>query len=119
MKESRCTTYKNQCTRSIKNKNMKLDFLLIEMFSFRYAGKCEVFIHTRKDKYELVHQGIHIVEDIYTFSPNYIARYKFDSLYQAIQAFNLTVRIICSSIDWFSPETFIGTAIYDELFIKD
>lgn len=119
MKELRPTTYKNQRSRSIKNRNMKLDFLLMEMFSFRYAGKAHVFIHTRKDKFELVHQGVHLVEDIYTFSPNYIARYKFDSLYQAIQAFNLSVRIICSSMDWFSPGLFIGTVVYDELFIKD
>lgn len=119
MKESRPSTYKNNRSRSIKNRNMKLDLLLMEMFSFRYAGKCHVFLHTRKDKIELVFQGVHLVEDIYTFSPNYIARYKFDSLYQAIQAFNLSVRIICSSMDWFSPELFIGSAVYDELFITD
>lgn len=111
-------TMSNKKTRSIKRKNMKLDLLLMNMFSFSYAGKCHVFIHTRYDKYELVTDKVHIVEDIFTFSPNYIARYKFDTLYQAILAFNKVVSIIVSSMDWFNPELFNGTVIYDEIFLK-
>lgn len=105
--------------KSIKNKNVELGILLQRMFSFSYAGKAEVFIYKQYDKFVLVQQGVHLVEDIYTFSPNYIARFKFDSLYQAICGFNKTVQIITDSMDWYNADCFKGSALYDELFIKD
>lgn len=118
-KEVRHSEYKKPLKQSLKNKNMKLDLLLMQMFNFRYAGKCNIFIHTRRDKFELVHDGVHIVEDLFTFSPNYLVRFKFDSLYDAISAFNLSVRIVTSSMDWYSTECFKGQKIYDEIFYKD
>lgn len=105
--------------KSIKNKNIETGILLQRMFSFTYAGKAEVFIYKQYDKFVLVHQGVHLVQDIYTFSPNYIAKFKFDSLYQAIIAFNKTVQIITDSMDWYNSDCFKGSAVYDELFIKD
>lgn len=104
---------------SIKNKNMTMDHLLMRMFNFDYAGKCSVFLHKRGNDFELVHQGVHLVDDIFTFSPNYIKRYKFESLYLAILAFNRTVQIITSSMDWYEAGMFGTNRVYDELFIKD
>lgn len=118
-KKSYSTTQKQIKKRNIKNKNQKLDLLLQQMFSFQYAGKANIFIHTRYDKFELVISGVHIVEDIYCFAPHYKKCYKFESLYTAIKAFNTVVLIIVSSMDWFTPETFKGTSIYDEIFFKD
>lgn len=106
-------------SQSFKNKNIKTDLLLMQMFDFTYAGKAHVFIHKSRDKYELVHQGVHLVEDIYTFSKNYTARYKFESLYMAIVAFNHSVQIITSSMDWYNPDCFEGYQVYDEIFLKD
>lgn len=105
--------------RNITNKNMKTDLLLQYCFNFQYAGKCTVFIHTRRDKFELVHQGVHLVQDIFTFSPNFTARFEFDTLYQAILAFNKTVQILTSSMDWYDPKVYKNNNIYKELFIKD
>ena len=119
MNEIRMSPYIKQPKKSIKNRNMSLDMLLMTMFNFQYAGKANIYIHTRYNKFELVHQGVHIVEDIFLFSPNYVKRYKFDSLYQAIKAFNLSVQIVTSSMDWFNPEAFKGTQLYDEIFFKD
>lgn len=116
MKEVKQLPYVKNKRRSFKNKNQSLDMLLQQMFNFQYAGKVNIFIHTRYDKFELVHDGVHIVEDVFVFSPHYVKRFKFDSLYQAICAFNLSVRIICNSMDWYSPEVFKGSAIYDEVF---
>lgn len=109
----------NQKKRCIKNKNMKLDLFLMSAFTFEYAGKCHVFIHTRRNKFELVHQGVHIVEDIYTFSPNYISRYLFDDLYHAILAFNKSVMLIVNTMDWYKPDLFVPYINYEEVFIKD
>lgn len=92
----------------------------MQCFDFVYAGKAHVFIHTRYDKYELVVTGVHIVEDIYTFAPNYKKRYVFEKLYTAIKAFNVVCSIILNNnLDWYSPELFETREIYNELFIKD
>lgn len=113
------STQKQLKKRSIKNHNQKLEILLQKMFSFQYAGKANIFIHTRYDNFELVIQGVHIVENIYCFAPNFTKRYKFESLYTAIKAFNIVVSIIVSSMDWFTPEVFKGSMLYDEIFFKD
>lgn len=118
MKEFHCTSVKNN-KRSIKNKNMSTDLLLMSMFRFDYAGKAQVFIHKRFDKFELVVSGVHIVEDIYAFSKNYTKRYKFNSLYYAVLGFNTVVQIITNSMDWFNKECFQGSEVYNELFIED
>ena len=106
--------------KSIKNKNVSKDLLIMQCFDFVYAGKAHVFIHIRYDKYELVVTGVHIVEDIYIFSPNYKSRYLFDKLYTAIRAFNIVVGILVNgSMDWYSPDLFETRELYNELFIKD
>lgn len=118
IKNSLGSTQKKIKKRSIKNRNQKLDILLQQMFNFQYAGKANIFIHTRYDNFELVIQGVHIVENIYCFAPNFVKRYKFESLYTAIKAFNIVVSIVASSMDWFTPEVFKGSAIYDEIFFQ-
>lgn len=118
-KEIHCVTSKKTKKRCIKNKNQKLDLLLMQMFDFTYAGKCHIFLHTRFDKFELVVDGVHIVENIYCFSPHYKKYYQFEKLYTAIKAFNVVVQIITNNLDWFSPECFEGMEIYNELFITD
>ena len=111
--------YKITKTKCLKNKNLSLDMILQSMFNFTYAGKCQIFIKTSYDKFQVVHQGIHIVEDIFLFTPNFYKRFTFDSLYQAVVAFNKTVQFITSSMDWFEPEVFKGTALYDQITIKE
>ena len=56
-----------------KNKNLNISVLLQYMFNFQYAGKANIFITYQYNKFVLVHQGIHIIQDIFTFSPNYVA----------------------------------------------
>lgn len=109
-------TYKNS-GRSIKNKNMKMDLLLMRLFDFTYAGKAHVFITKRCEKYVVIIQGAHLVDDIYVFAPNYVHRLQADSLYKAILIFNKVVQFLTSSMDWYTPE--MMNNIYDEIFIKD
>ena len=109
-------TYKKPI-RSIKNKNQKIQLLLMQMFDFTYAGKAHIYITKHYDKYTVIAQGIHIVEDIYTFSPNYYHRFRFDTLYQAIISFNKLVQFVSSNMDWYSPDMFED--IYSEIFIKE
>ena len=116
------TIYKSDYSkphRSIKNKNLKLDLLLQRMFDFTYAGKANIFIHHKRDKFIVTAVGVHLVDDIYTFSPNFKKSWSYDNLYCAILAFNKIVNFITSSLDWYSPECFQGQEIYNELFITD
>ena len=90
----------------------------MQMFNFDYAGKANIFIHYTKPYYIVTASGIHFVDDIYTFSPNYKRHWKFKKLYNAIYCFNQLVSFTCSSMDWFNPEVFETSKVYEELFIK-
>lgn len=103
--------------RSIKNKNQKINILLMQLFDFTYAGKAHIFITKQYDNFVVVAQGVHFVEDIFTFSPNYFHRFNFETLYQAIDCYNKCVREITSSMDWFSPDMFDDP--YKEIFITE
>lgn len=103
--------------RSIKNKNMKMDLLLMRLFDFTYAGKAHIFITKRREKFVVIVQGVHLVEDIFVFAPNYVHRFQFDSLYKAIIVFNKVVQFLTSSMDWYTPE--FQKNIYSEIFITD
>ena len=56
--------------RSIKNKNLKTDLLFMCLFDFTYAGKAHVFITKRREKFEVIIQGAHLVEDIFVSACN-------------------------------------------------
>ena len=102
--------------RCIKNKNQKLDLLLQQLFNFTYAGKAHIFITKRKENYIVVCEGVQFVEDIFCFAPNYFHRFKADTLYNAIKIFNLCVKKLTESMDWFYPDMFKD---YSEIFITD
>lgn len=104
--------------RSLKNRNMKKDLLLQYLFDFTYAGKAHVFIHYQNKKYVVTAQGVHLVEDLYVFSPNYKRSWRCESLYDAVFIFNEIVHFITSNMDWYSPELFDTYKVYDEIFIK-
>lgn len=103
--------------RSYKNKNMKKSMYLQDCFHLAYAGKADIFIsfNDLKKKYELIISGVHIVEDVYAFTSRYSKHYYFDSLYNAIKAFNLVLNILTSTTDWYNPDMFDSRYIYDEI----
>ena len=102
----------------MKNKNLKKDLLLMSLFDFTYAGKCNMFITKKYDKYCVVLTGVHLVKDIYVFAPHYKHEFKYDNLYDAIICFNKIIQFITSSMDWYSPEVFDTSNVYAEVFIK-
>lgn len=102
--------------RSIKNKNMKKDLLLMSMFDFTYAGKAHVFIHYKNKQFIVTAAGVHLVDNIYTFSPNFKRSWKVKSLYDAINIFNEIVHFMTSTLDWYSPELFETDKVYEEIF---
>lgn len=110
----RCT-YKKKY-RSLTNQNLKTDLLLQSLFNFQYAGKCNIFISKSRDKYVVICQGVHFVEDIYLFTPNFYHRIKAESLYQAIDIFNKCVSQVVSSMDWYDPDSYSPEKIYSEIF---
>lgn len=119
MKNIQMNVYQLPKKRSIKNKNMKMDMFLQSNFNFSYAGKCSIFISKQKNSYYVVHQNVHIVEDIFLFCPNYYAKFKFEDLYCAILGFNKSVKIILSSMDWYTPDLFETKGIdYSEVFLE-
>lgn len=104
--------------KSIKNRNLKKDLLYQSMFNFTYAGKCEIFIQTRYDKFEVVARGIHFLDDIFVFTPNYFKRWSFETLYLAILAFNSMIKKVTESMDWYKPELFQSKEVYEEITIE-
>lgn len=89
----------------------------MRMFNLDFAGKASIFITTSRKKYMVVASGVHFVDDIFLFTPNYRRCWYCDKLYTAILIFNTLVKQITSSLDWFSPE--FEQNVYDEIFIKD
>lgn len=112
---------KGSVRKSIKNRNLDKGILLQSMFHLNYAGKANIFIDYNKitRKYKLVIQGVHIVEDVFCFSENYIKRYEFESLYYAIRGFQIVNNILMSNMDWYDPDLFATSNVYDEIFLED
>ena len=107
-------TYKKP-QKILKNKNLRTDLLLMQMFSFTYVGKADIWIQKHHKKFEVIISGVHFFDDIFVFAPHYKHVYKFESLYNAILCFNKAVQFITSSMDWYSPEIFESNLIYNEV----
>ena len=109
----------NKSYRNYKKKNMKKEFMLMDLFHFVYVGKADIYLsyNSRKQKFLMIVTGVHIVQDIFCFTPNYHCQHEFDSLYQAIKGFNKVVGILIDSMDWYDPEIFDSDLVYDEITI--
>lgn len=108
----------NKKIQSFKKRNLTKEMAIMDLFHFVYAGKADIYIFFQKGFYYLVIDGVHIVENIYCFTPNHTHRYKFEKLYTAILAFNTVVNILINSMDWYYPDMF-DKYIYDEVTVLD
>lgn len=103
--------------RSYKKRNMKEEMYLMDLFHFVYAGKADIFITKKNRNYRLIISGVHIVEDTFCFTPHVTKRYDFQSLYYAIKAFNIVVQILTNTVDWYDPDLFCTSKVFDEVTI--
>lgn len=86
-------------------------------FNFIYAGVCTVFITTSGTNYVLVTTGFTYDGTNYFFGKNRHSKYRFDSLYKAIESFNEVVNVLTSTTDWYYNEFF--NKEFEQLYNKD
>ena len=98
-------------------KKLSIKQILMSSFNFTYAGQVFVTIVPQRNKFTVCSNGVHILQDIVSFLPDYKVRYTYDDLYTAICQFDYIIKRIIESKDWFNKNHFLED--FDKIRLKD